>query len=266
MNLGIGYQLSEGEGRAVVLRTPLIEAPGLVHGFATRRGGVSSGTFSSLNLGLKGGDDPAKVRTNLERLGQAVGFGADGLCRVRQVHGRGVVVIGEGVTPSQVGALEADALVTDRRGLTLGMATADCVPVLFADPVSGVVAAAHAGWRGVVGGVLEATVETMVQRFGVDPRELRAAMGPCIGPCCFEVGEEVAAQFARFPKTVLRGMRPKPMVDLPAAVLQVLRGCGLAEANLAESGLCTRCHPELLFSYRRDGEATGHHLSVIGLC
>ncbi len=258
------YRLVDGEG-AVVLQSPLLELPGLVHGFATRRGGVSQGTFQSLNFGLKGGDRPEHVRANLDRLGRRVGFAPERCYRLSQVHGREVVVIAGDEDPAAVLRTPADALVTDRAGVTLGVATADCVPVLLVDPVRRAAGAAHAGWRGLAGGVLEATIATLADRFGAVPSRLLAAIGPCIGPCCYEVGEEVASALATTPAALLRGDGPRPHLDLPAAARARLVAAGLAEASISAAGLCTRCHDDLLFSYRRDRELSGHHLSVVGL-
>lgn len=258
------YELSAEDGGAVVLRSSLLQLQGVVHGFATRRGGVSSGGFSSLNYGLKGGDDPQNVQRNLARLGARVGFEAGRLFRLSQVHGRRVVVVDQQSDPVKTAREEADALVTRTPGIAIGVNTADCVPVLFADPAAGVVAAAHAGWRGVVRGVLQATTETMVQQFGAHLGDLRAAQGPCIGPCCYEVGEEVAEQFAGIPGAIIRTEgRPRPHLHLPSAVNYVLMDLGIERTSHA--GVCTHCQDEMFFSYRRDGAGTGHHLSVIGL-
>jgi hypothetical protein len=259
-----GYDLvGEPSDGAVVWRTRALEAPRLVHGFATRQGGVSDGSFVSLNFGLKAGDDPRHVRENLARLARRLAFDATRLFRARQVHGRTVRVVGPEDDPAEVLREPADALVTAVPGTTLGILTADCVPVLLADVERGVVGAAHAGWRGVVAGVLQATVETLAERFGCAPRQLRAALGPGIRRCCYEVGPEVAAQFASIPGAVrvAAGMR-RPHLDLPAAVRHILGELGI---EAAEVDICTRCREELCFSYRRDGEAAGHHLSVVGL-
>jgi len=247
---------------AVVWRTRELEDPRLVHGFATRQGGVSDGSFSSLNFGLKAGDDPRRVRENVERLARRLEFDARRLFRARQVHGSTVRVVGADDDPAAVAREPADALVTTTPGTTLGILTADCVPVLLADAERGVVGAAHAGWRGVVGGVLQATVEVLERRFGCTPRRLRAALGPGIRRCCYEVGPEVAARFASVPGAVHDSAAGRPHVDLPAAVRHVLRELGI---EAAEVDVCTRCNEELCFSYRRDGEVAGHHLSVIGL-
>ncbi len=258
------YEQSPEDGGAVVLRSPLLRLDGVRHGFATRRGGESSGSFSSLNFGKKGGDDPVNVRRNLRRLGKRVGFDPARFFRLSQVHGRRVIVVDDRSDPAAVAREEADALVTREPGTTVGVNTADCVPVLFAAPKAGVVAAAHAGWRGVVRGVLQATAQTMIEKLGAGLGDLRAAQGPCIGPCCYEVGEEVAEQFAGIPGAVVRKEgRPRPFLHLPSAVNYVLLDMGIEFTS--QPSVCTHCQEDLFFSYRRTGPGTGHHLSVIGL-
>jgi len=257
-----GYLLRARE--AEVLQSPLLLQARVAHGFSTRNGGVSRGSFASLNFGLKGGDDPDRVRLNAQRLGTCVGFDAARLFRVRQVHGDRVVQISVGQGPADVQQQEADALVTAHQGTAVGVATADCVPVLLAQPGGRVVGAAHAGWRGIVAGVLPAVVRRL--RGMIDPgasERLLAAVGPCIGPCCYEVGADVARQFARMPGVVIPGS-PRPHLDLVRAAQQSLLEAGLTPEQISVPvGLCTRCQRDLFFSYRRDGDATGHHLSVV---
>ena len=258
------YQVTPRGDGAVVLQTPVLQHPGVVHGFATRRGGVSSGSFSSLNFGKKGGDDPQNVQRNLDRLGARIGFQPGRCFRLSQVHGRRVVLVDEQSDPEAVAHEEADALVTRTPGITVGVNTADCVPVLFVAPGRRVVAAAHAGWRGVVRGVLQATAETMVRELGCTMGDIRAAQGPCIGPCCFEVGQEVAERFAEIPGVIIRTEgRTRPHLHLPAAVNYVLLEMGIELTS--QPSVCTHCQDDVFFSYRRDGAGTGHHLSVIGL-
>jgi polyphenol oxidase len=255
---------------AVVVRSPLLEGAGIRHGFGTRQGGASEGSFASLNFSLRAppprsgewsGDRPEHVQENLRRLGAEVGFDPGRCFRLKQVHGIDVLRVGAADSPPRLLARAGDALISDTPGTTVGVVTADCVPVLFADPVHCAVAAAHAGWRGLAGGVLEATITALGRAFGSRPADLLAAVGPCIGSCCYEVGEEVAAQFD--PAAVQRDRGPKPHLDLPAAALLRLRAAGLDRSNISTAALCTRCREDLLFSYRRSGDSTGHHLSVI---
>jgi YfiH family protein len=170
----------------------LEELRGVRHGFFSRRGGVSEGDFASLNCGFSGGDDINRVEANRARALGRLGAAPGSLCNVRQVHGANVVV----ARAPQPGppTVPADALVADRAGITLGVLCADCAPVLLADADARVVGAAHAGWRGALAGVIEATVQAMVG-LGAVPDRIRAAVGPCIAQASYEVGPELLARF-----------------------------------------------------------------------
>ncbi|HEX4460144.1 MAG TPA: polyphenol oxidase family protein, partial [Polyangia bacterium] len=199
----------------MLLTSPLLR--GVRHGFSTRRGGVSTGRFATLNLGGKWGDDPDAVAHNRRRFAAAGGFDLERLFTAKQVHGARVAVVVEGTLPERVAAVEADVVVTAQPGAVVGVYTADCVPILFADG-DGRVAAAHAGWRGTVQGVAVAAVEALVS-IGARREQLHAALGPSICARCFEVGEEVAAAFEPLvPSAVVRGRSAsgggKPHVDL----------------------------------------------------
>lgn len=235
----------------------LAEVPGLVHGFSDRLGGVSEGRFASLNLAAKWGDDPARVRQNVARLAAAAGFSPPVLRRVKQVHGSAVVWAADADAST-----EADAMCC-RRGdeVVVGVLSADCVPVLLADVRGEVAAAVHSGWRGTVADVTGRTVAALVE-VGVAPADLRAAIGPCIERAAFEVGDEVATQFA--PAYVDRELGPRPHVDLVAVVADQLRRAGLADGAITRVGGCTHANPDRWFSYRRDGAGIGQMLSFAG--
>jgi len=160
------------------------------HGFFTRQGGVSAGPYASLNASLSGSDDPDKVRQNRALAAQALGADPAKLVGLHQVHGAEVVAVTQAWPPGA--GPRADAMVTARPGIALGIVTADCAPVLFEDPGTGIVGAAHAGWRGAAAGVLEATVEAM-RALGARPDRIVAAIGPCIGPRSYEVAEDMRA-------------------------------------------------------------------------
>jgi len=179
--------------------------------------------------------------------------------QARQVHGASVVVVRGDEPLSEIRAIEADALIAAAPGVTVGVRTADCVPALIEDTTAGLCAAVHAGWRGLLAGVLEATLPRLVE-LGARTERLRVALGPCIGPCCFEVGEEVAEKFA--PEHVRRA-RPRPYVDLRAAAMARLHAAGVR--LVASDVPCTRCDPGRYYSYRRDGQGTPHHLHTIGV-
>lgn len=256
-----------------VLTSPLLAHPGAIHGFATRRGGVSQGDFAALNFSPKWVEDTTAVKENHRILGRYLGYDPQRLFRVFQVHGAQGVVVG-GEAPCEVEGLEADFLVTDQPGAVLGVITADCVPVLLLDPGRLAVAAVHAGWRGLVAGVLEKAVGALGRSYGCLPGDLRAALGPSIGPCCFEVGEEVVAAFRKaYPSepglvispasSSIRGERPH--VDLWKSARAALEGAGLRSDRIADPEGCTFCDPVRFHSYRRQGPRVGQHLSVIGL-
>ncbi len=245
----------------MIERSTLLERLGarIVHGFSTRRGGVSRGPWASLNLAAKTGDDPQAVAENLRRLAASAGFEPERLVRVRQVHG------GRVVTADRARGAEADGIVArpEDGPVVVGVHTADCVPLLLADEDGRAVAAVHAGWRGLVAGVVPAAVAALVAA-GARPERVLAAIGPCIEVEAFEVGEEVAA---RFPAEVVhrRPDWPRPHVDLVAATRLQLVGCGVLPDRIERVGGCTHAHPDRYFSYRRDGASMGQHLAFVGL-
>jgi YfiH family protein len=231
------------------------------HGFTTREGGVSEGRYATLNLGVKWGDDPERVRENRRRVALAGGFALERLFTVRQVHGVGVQVVEAHDEPAQIAEREADALVTRAPGVTIGIFTADCVPILFSDG-EGRVGAAHAGWRGTAADVVGRTVERLVA-LGARPERLRAALGPSICVSCFEVGEEVAERFAKVtPTAVMRGGQ-RPHVDLWEANRILLLRAGLDSARIDARPECTHCMTDRFFSFRRDGAGIGQQLSYV---
>lgn len=158
---------------------------------------------------------------------------------------------------------EGDALVTDRPGVLVGIRTADCVPILIADPERHAVAAVHAGWRGTLDQIARKAVEKLAAEYGSKPANLHAAIGPAIGPCCYEVGEEVAAEFEE--RFVVRPQAAKPRLDLHAYNLDLLLGFGLRREHVELLDSCTICHPDEFHSYRRDRDRSGRMMGVVGL-
>jgi YfiH family protein len=233
------------------------------HGFSTRLGGISLGAFSALNLGISAGDDEPAVRSN--RAAWADALGLDGpIAGMHQVHGGVVHTVFE--RPSDT--LFGDAIVSDRQALPIGVYTADCTPILLHDPATGAVGAVHAGWKGTVAHVAAAAVQQMARDFGADPRKLVAAIGPAIGPCCFEVGPEVVAALSEnaWPgalEVVVARENAKPTVDLFAANRTQLVWAGVAPENVHVSGLCTFCRGDLFYSWRRDKGVTGRMQAAI---
>lgn len=240
-------------------------ALGVPHGFSTRLGGVSEGAYAGLNLGLSSGDAEPVVRENRARWAAALGLPAP-FFTLHQVHGPDVHVLAAD-DQTEPADLKGDAIVTDAPGRPIGVFTADCAPILLAAPDHGVVAAVHAGWRGTVAGVAAAAVRAMQGRYGVAPAEVRAAIGPTIGPCCFEVGDEVveALRAAPWPGTAeaVVPREPRAHADLFTANVAQLVASGLAPANVHASRLCTACDATLFYSWRRDSATTGRLQAAI---
>lgn len=258
-----------------ILTSRLLAANGVPHAFSLRGGGVSIAPFDSLNLGSAVGDEPTAVEENLRRLLRAARVAPDAFVSVRQVHGDRVVHAAWGVGRVELrdtrqgaalaGPVEADAII-GQPGTVVGVRVADCVPILLHDPVTGLSAAIHAGWRGTVALIVSRTIDILSKEYAVRPASLRAVIGPFIGPCCFEVGDEVAERFASDaafgPDTVDR-TRAKPHVDLGRANRRLLEAAGVEAAHVEAAGGCTSCDPARYFSHRRDDGRTGRHLALV---
>jgi hypothetical protein len=247
-----------------VLTSPLLELPGIRHAFFTRKGGVSEGMYESLNVGAGSKDDPVAVAENRRRA--ATHMGGE-LVNAYQVHSATAWAV-EG--PWQGGHPEGDAVVTVKPGVVCGALAADCAPVLMADPEARVVAAAHAGWKGALNGIVEATLERM-EALGARRERVRAAIGPCIGPASYEVGPEFLDRFVAADPANASFFRDgdgdRRLFDLAAYVLERLRRSGVAECEWI--GHDTYANAELFFSNRRAfkrGDADyGRLLSAITL-
>jgi len=237
-------------------------SPRLNHGFLGRLGGVSTGPYSSLNLAYWVGDDPSHVDENWRRLREEIGD--DPFARVHQVHGKTVhVVTRENLDDGPQG----DGMVTVERGILLAVASADCVPILMTDGGGNIVAAIHAGWRGVIAGIAQEGVHVM-ESLGARASDLRAALGPSIGQCCFEVDDDLAHRFAREVKgseRYARAGRPgKSHLDLRAIITDQLTGAGVLHESITNVGPCTKCANDRFFSRRADA-SSGLQLSFIGI-
>ncbi len=244
------------------------------HGFFTRRGGASSGIFAGLNCGTGSSDLAEIVAINRARVTDAMGVGPEALMTVHQVHSADVVTISGPMTGSEARCSaekpRADAMVTATPGLLLAVLTADCQPVLFADAKAGVIGAAHAGWKGTLAGVLEATLDAM-ENLGAHRADIAAIIGPSISQAAYEVGPEFLDRFldadpdyARF---FANGQNGRYQFDLPGFGLHRLRNAGVGHA--AWTGHCSYRDPERFFSYRRSTHAReadyGRLISVIRL-
>jgi polyphenol oxidase len=249
--------------RAELLESALLRDAGFRHAFFTRNGGVSTGAYASLSFSVAAGDSAENVRQNLERAGVALGVRADKIHFSSQVHGRAVHTLVGNEEQAQVIALEGDALISRAPNLACGVRSADCVPVLLADRKSGAVAAAHAGWRGAVQGVVSSAVLGL--RALATDADLIAAIGPHISQAAFEVSDDVAEAIlaASRDRSIVDRSGRKPHVDLRRMLRAELRSHGLADSAIDDVWGCTVSEPARFFSFRRDGKASGRHLSAI---
>ena len=238
------------------------------HCFTTRFGGVSEGYLASLNLGIHRGDEPENVRKNYEILGEALGFDIEDLVFTRQTHTNIVRVVdgsncGEGLERDVVP--ECDALVTNTPGVVLAAFTADCTPILLHDPVTGAVGVVHAGWRGTVADIAGNAVRAMAESFGSRPEDIRAAIGPNIGVCCFEthrdVPDAVRAVLGEEAKAFIVPAGEKFRVDLKGVNAALLRRCGVRDIEISCD--CTACQPDRFWSHRRVGNDRGSLAAII---
>jgi YfiH family protein len=231
-----------------VLTSQLLDLPRIRHGFFTRQGGVSEGIYESLNVGVGSKDDPDAVAENRRRV--AAHFGQPALVTAYQVHSA-TALVADGPWPA--GPPHADAVVSATQGVVCAALAADCAPILLVDPEARVVAAAHAGWRGALSGVVEATVRRM-EGLGASRNWIRAAVGPCIGPRSYEVGLEFRAEFVKADPAYGRffatgASDDKRMFDLPEFVLGRLRAAGVTQCEWLGHDTCAEA--ELFFSNRR---------------
>jgi polyphenol oxidase len=253
--LGAEVELDEKGGVGIFTFPRLAEPDVLRHVISTRVGGISGGTYGALNMSYKVGDDPVVVSENRELLSKAIGMDLDRVVQVDQIHSDQVLILGDGDSAAEGGSLgEGDGLITRERGVPIMILVADCLPVLFFDPKNQAIGLAHAGWRGTVNHVAAKTLLAMGEAFGTKPEEVRSALGPCIGPCCYEVGEDVKDEFsAVFPwaEEVLRRHSPNRWkLDLAEANARQLLEIGVKEENLIRSGLCTVKNIDLFYSHR----------------
>ena len=235
------------------------ESPGPYEvAFSTRIGGVSDGAFESLNLGILTGDEPEHVIENRRLLCEKAGAEPERATMLWQQHGAGVVkaTADRGVMTPGFDHPQGDAVWTDEPGLAMMLITANCLPVAVAraNGAGSSLAVLHVGWRGLLAGIAEAALYEL----GEGP--FNAVIGPGIGPCCFEVGEEVASQFdARY----IDRTHPKAHVDLVAFTTDILRARGFADDRISDSELCTRCDGSVFHSYRREGKGGGRNLQIV---
>jgi YfiH family protein len=281
------WMLETVKGVKVLRLTPFKKLPWLVHGFSTRLGGASTLDGAKvLNLGFMDWDEQKNVLENRQRFQSAIDAKEFSLVPLKQIHSDLILCFSAVSTEATSG----DAATTGTPDLLLSVQTADCLPILLVDPRKRAVAAIHAGWRGTLLRIAEKAVGRMRQEFGSKPADLVAAIGPSIGPCCYEVGVELVTKFTALfadgqeyfdePRT---GDEPNPIqwlnmkppghqpppknvhLDLRKANVSQLRSAGIRTANIYASDLCTACNTDLLFSYRQEGALSGRLMAVIGI-
>ncbi|HEY1014514.1 MAG TPA: peptidoglycan editing factor PgeF [Herpetosiphonaceae bacterium] len=250
--------------------------PWLLHGITTRRGGVSAPPHASLNIGFSRPDDREAVRENRRRVAEAIGFGMDDVVIAGQIHGTRVIPVGAAERGRGAYGIAsplplADGQITDEPGVVLWSGFADCTPLLLVDPVRRAVGAIHAGWQGTVADIAGAAVAAMAEAYGSRPGDLLAAIGPAIGPCCYEVGEPVIGRVReRFgaEADALLPRRPgaeRPHFDLWAANALLLAAAGVPQKSIIRLDTCTACNVDRFFSHRRERGATGRFAAIIGV-
>lgn len=258
------------------LQYPLFNETGMVeHGISTREGGVSEGIYRSMNLSFGRGDDCTKVMTNFERMAAALNVSVCNMVMTQQTHTTNVMIVkesdrGKGVVKER-DYTDIDGLITDIPGICLVSLYADCVPLMFLDPVKKVVATSHSGWRGTVGRMGQVTVEKMCREFGCDPHNILAAIGPSICQSCYEVSEDVIDQFRnafveeQYDSLFYRKENGKYQLDLWKANEIILLESGIEKSHLAVNNLCTCCNSEHLFSHRASAGKRGNLAAFISL-
>ena len=255
-----------------LVHMPFLEDTGLVTAvFTTRYGGVSEGECATMNLSYKRRDDPSAVTANYRRLCETLGIDPASLALSWQVHGDRVLEPAPatmGLEAAERGDIpEGDAWMTDQPGIALVRHHADCVPVYLLDPVRRCIGLVHAGWKGTVERIAQKTVAAMVQRFGADPASMLAVIGPSIGPCCFEITENVSEPLTqRFPGEHLVIQRNgRTYGDLWACNRVQLLEAGLKADHIESMGICTACHTEIYYSHRFEKGHTGTMASLLML-
>lgn len=247
---------------------------GIRHGISTRLSGVSNVPYSSLNLGMHTGDDPMKVQMNRQLFCAAAEVNYNSVVSAQQVHKDTVAVVanadaGKGADCYADALAETDALITAAPDVPLLLLYADCVPVLFFDPVQRVIAVAHAGWKGTIAQIAVKTLHSMQENFGTRSDDCLVGIGPSIGPCCYEVDEGVInplrAGFRYWEEVIMKHGERRWMLNLWEINRRQLLENGVLAANIAVAEVCTACNKELFFSYRAEDGCTGRLGALISL-
>ena len=266
----MSFETHETNG-LVWLTSPILQT--VPHGFSTRKGGASKPPFDALNLGISRGDESGCVLENYKRLCSALGVDMQRVVLSQQTHSANIRIVtesdaGKGLL-RQRDYTDVDALITNIPMLPLTVFSADCGIITLYDPVHKAIGAIHAGWRGCAAGIVEKTVTEMRRVYGTAPADLLAAIGPCIGQCCFEtdadVPEAMRAALGTDAEPYLEFHGPKWHVDLAGLNRQWLLRAGVKPEHIDVCGLCTACRPDLFWSHRKMGEARGAQVAIIAL-
>lgn len=281
MSLGIKYKdnrhvLEENTDYVPYLEYPMLKDTGIVrHGFSTRLGGVSEGYYASMNLSFDRGDRKEAVAENFRRIGEALGVRCEDMVLSRQTHTTNVRIVtdadrGKGITRER-DYTDVDGLVTNVPGICLVTSYADCVPLFFVDPVKKVIGLSHSGWRGTVGKIGRKTVELMHERFGSDPADILAAVGPSVCMDCYEVSSDVIEKFKEaFPENCWEQLfyeKPdgKYQLDLWKANELIFLESGILPEHIAVTNVCTHCNSDILYSHRAAGDKRGNLCAFLAL-
>jgi YfiH family protein len=272
------FRFSNKGGLEYLEALQLAECDFLVHAFLTRRGGVSSGCFAGLNFSCREGDRPEDVASNWRLLTDAFELDLPQFVLMRQMHGDRIVTINSNehgiIATSPLLPEEAhvcDALVTNRPGIAIGVKTADCVPLFLADRVKRVIGVVHAGWRSTALNIAGQAIDVFLDRFSSRPGDILAAIGPAIGPCCYEVDTTVCEALSVY---AVAGNKPfvqpvagkdRWILNLPLVNRTQLEQRGIPAENIFSSNHCTSCRSDVFFSHRRDCGRTGRHVSFMML-
>jgi polyphenol oxidase len=272
---GVTDAIVRAMGAATVVQSAILGSQdGIVHAFSTRQGGVSTGPFATLNLGQSVGDDPASVEENRRRFFGGFGIAPMQVVRAKQVHGDGVLRVDAGLV-GRTGfprclvdePAEFDALITNVPGLALVVSTADCLPILIYDPVHQAAAAVHAGWRGTAKRVAVQTLAAMREAHGTSPADCRAAIGPGIRRCCFEVDAAVTEAMSdvlpSWERYATANRAGHWLLDIAGVNRALLEAAGLRRDRIEDVDLCTSCRTDLFFSHRAERGRTGRMMNFI---
>ncbi|MGD9568796.1 MAG: peptidoglycan editing factor PgeF [Sedimentibacter sp.] len=257
------YNLNENQGFKYITFPSFEKYDNLVHCFTTRKGGVSQGSFESMNIGFSTGDRDENIKRNIEIMAENLGINVEDIVETNQTHTNNIKYVTEehkGRVFGETAFKDVDGIYTDKRNLALMSFHADCTPVFFYDPVKKVIALAHAGWRGTLLNIAGIMVKALVKNFNSDPKDIITAIGPSLGACCFEVDKDVADMFLDENEELKKFMEIKGIkyhFNLWEINKYLLMREGIKEENIEISGICTKCNNDMFFSHRVQGGKRG---------